>query len=60
MFDRLLRVDLATGSIQKESIPEEYVKEFIGGSGLAVRLLWDILDPSLYPYDSPQYFCDKM
>ena len=39
MFGRLLKVDLTTGSISKESIPEEYVKAFIGGIGLAVRLL---------------------
>ncbi|MCJ7622940.1 MAG: aldehyde ferredoxin oxidoreductase family protein [Anaerolineaceae bacterium] len=51
MFGRLLKVDLTTGSISKESIPETYVKAFIGGSGLAVRLLWDILDPSLDPLD---------
>lgn len=51
MFGRLLKVDLTTGSIQKESIPEAYVEAFIGGSGLAVRLLWDILEPSLAPLD---------
>ena len=48
-FGRLLRVDLSTGLIGQESIPEEYILGFIGASGLAVRLLWDVLDPALDP-----------
>ena len=48
-YGRLLRVDLSSGLISQESIPQEYTQAFIGASGLAVRLLWDVLDPTLDP-----------
>jgi aldehyde:ferredoxin oxidoreductase len=42
---RLLRVDLTTGKIEEQEIPANYARDFIGGSGLGTRLLWDSLDP---------------
>lgn len=49
MLNRLLRVDLNTGEIKNQVIPVSYLREYIGGSGLAVRLLWDEFDPSIDP-----------
>lgn len=56
MFTRMLTVDLTTGEIRRQTIPPQYVSEFIGGSGLAARLLWDapLVDP-LHP-DNPLLF----
>ena len=51
MISRLLVVDLGRRDIQTRTIPPEYVRDFIGGSGLAVRLLWDHLDPTVGPLD---------
>jgi aldehyde:ferredoxin oxidoreductase len=51
MFGRLLRIDLTTGSIEKGQVPEEYTREYIGGSALGARLLWDQLDPDRDPLD---------
>ncbi|MDR3573443.1 MAG: aldehyde ferredoxin oxidoreductase family protein [Anaerolineaceae bacterium] len=48
-FGRLLKVNLSGGQISQETIPEEFTLGFIGASGLAVRLLWDALDPSIDP-----------
>jgi aldehyde:ferredoxin oxidoreductase len=49
MFGRLLKVDLTTGDWAAETVPADWVKEYIGGSSLGVRLLWDYLDASLDP-----------
>ncbi len=45
MFGRMLKVNLSTGEICKEQIPAHWAADFIGGSGLAARLLWDNIDP---------------
>lgn len=39
----LLRVDLTSGRMQEEELPDRYLVEFIGGKGLGARLLWDLL-----------------
>jgi len=51
MFGRLLKIDLTSGRISKETIPQEYCYGFIGGSGLAARLFWDLFDPAWSPLD---------
>ncbi len=38
---KLLRVDLSSGSISEEVIPEEKHKAFLGGAGLATKYLFD-------------------
>lgn len=50
-MERLLVVDLTRGDIRVQSINPQYVQDFIGGSGLAARLLWDTLDPQRDPLD---------
>jgi aldehyde:ferredoxin oxidoreductase len=51
MRSRLLRVDLSQGKMQDEEIDAQYRRDFIGGSGLAARMLWDDLDPTRVPLD---------
>ena len=46
---RLLRVDLTKGKAIHTEYPEELAKKFIGGRGLAVKLLWDELKPGTDP-----------
>ncbi len=46
---RLLRVDLATGSFQRDSVPETLVHDYLGGSALAARLLYAGLTADLEP-----------
>lgn len=38
---KLLRVNLTSGNITKENIPEDYLRDYIGGTGLAARYLYD-------------------
>ncbi len=41
---KLLRVDLTTGIVEDEPLNEEYARSFVGGSGLAARYLYDLVD----------------
>jgi len=50
---RLLRVNLSTGEVKKEDIPEELLKKFIGGRGLASKYLFNEVDPNVDPF-SPE------
>ncbi len=47
---QMLRVDLSSGKISKES-SEELVKKFIGGIGLGAKLMWDEISPETHPFD---------
>jgi len=51
MYGRLLRVDLTTARITSETIPADWCRDFIGGSGLAARLLWDEITAQGGPLD---------
>lgn len=46
---RLLRVDLSSGRLTDEALNEDYARRYIGGSGLAARYLYDVLDASVDP-----------
>ena len=46
---KLLRVDLTTGRHRVESIPDEWLQDYIGGRGLAARYLYDEMDPAADP-----------
>jgi aldehyde:ferredoxin oxidoreductase len=49
MQAKILRVDLSSGSFKDEIIPEEVCRKFIGGRGLAEKILWDELKPGVDP-----------
>ena len=51
MSQTLLHVNLSTGLISRNEIPTVWQEQFIGGSGLGVRILWDYLRPDLEPLD---------
>jgi len=46
---KILRVDLSKGTTKVVPYSEETAKKFIGGRGLAVKLLWDELPPGADP-----------
>ena len=46
---KLLRVDLTTGTHRIEAIPEEWLRDYLGGRGLADRYAYAELDPSVDP-----------
>ncbi|MFP3240549.1 MAG: aldehyde ferredoxin oxidoreductase N-terminal domain-containing protein, partial [Caldivirga sp.] len=46
---RLLRVDLSSGRYWIQDIDPSILVSFVGGRGLAVKLLWDELRPGVDP-----------
>lgn len=46
---RILRVDLTNRSIRTESTKEKYVEQFVGGRGLAARILLDEIPAKIDP-----------
>jgi aldehyde:ferredoxin oxidoreductase len=45
----ILSVDLTAGSLQKQPLPEEWKKKYIGGRGFGVRIISDLVDPATDP-----------
>jgi aldehyde:ferredoxin oxidoreductase len=48
-MDKILRVDLTTGELRDEPLNEEYTRAFVGGSGLAARIVYDMVDGETDP-----------
>ena len=46
---KILHVDLATGELGAEPLDEEYARAFVGGSGLAARYVYDMVDGATDP-----------
>ena len=55
---RILRVDLTQGNLWDEALNEDYARSYVGGSGLAARYLYDMLDACTDPLgpDNPLFF----
>jgi aldehyde:ferredoxin oxidoreductase len=47
----ILRVNLSNGQIRKEAVPEALLKNFLGGRGVATKLLMDNMDPKVDALD---------
>jgi len=50
---RILFVDMTTGNIESRPANKEWIEEYIGGWGLAVRYFFDLVDPKVEPF-SPE------
>ncbi|HET91885.1 MAG TPA: aldehyde ferredoxin oxidoreductase [Chloroflexi bacterium] len=46
---KILRVDLSTGELWDEPLNEGYARAFVGGSGLAARYVYDVVDGATDP-----------
>jgi len=46
---KLLRIDLSNRQSHTEDIPEQLMKDFLGGRGVAVKYLYDELKPGIEP-----------
>ncbi len=55
---KILRVDLSAGELRDEPLNEEYARAFVGGSGLAARIIYDMVDGETDPLgpDNPLVF----
>ncbi len=57
-MDKLLAVDLSSGEVKDEPLNMEYIQQFMGGSGLACRYLYDMVDANTDPLgpENPLFF----
>ena len=46
---RLLRVNLTAGTTSVETIRDDWLREYVGGRGLAARYLYEEMDPTVDP-----------
>ena len=46
---KLLRVDLSAGKSSIEEIPRDWLRDYVGGRGLADRYLYEEMDPTVDP-----------
>lgn len=46
---RILRVDLSSGKLWDEPLDETYARSYVGGSGLAARYLYEMVDAATDP-----------
>jgi len=46
---KMLFVNLSEGSIKEETVPEQICREFIGGYGLGIRILYEKMKPRVEP-----------
>ena len=46
---KILRVDLTAGTVETEELKNGQLKKYIGGAGLAARMLYDELKPGIDP-----------
>ncbi|MBP1622324.1 MAG: aor 11 [Acidobacteria bacterium] len=47
---KVLFVDLSKGSIHEEPLPEKICREFVGGYGLGIRILYERMKPRVEPF----------
>ncbi len=48
-WGRIINVDLSKGEVRVESLPDEIYKDFIGGYGLAARIIYERQKPGIHP-----------
>ena len=46
---KILRVNLTEGTVKQEELPNGQLRKYIGGAGLAARMLYDELAPGIDP-----------
>ena len=49
---KILRVDLTKGSLKDESIDGEVLRKYVGGLGLAAKIMYDEVPPQVMPLDA--------
>ncbi len=46
---KILRVNLSSGAVSREELPDELKRQFIGGRGFGAKILFDELNPGIDP-----------
>lgn len=46
---KILRVNLSTGRAETEALNEQWARDYLGGKGLAIKYLYELLEPGVDP-----------
>ncbi|KTG09105.1 aldehyde ferredoxin oxidoreductase [Haloprofundus marisrubri] len=55
--DAVLRVDLSTETVERERVPDEWRRDYLGGKGLGARYLYADLAPGVDPLGPDNLLC---
>jgi len=55
-FGKILWIDLSKGAFKEESLPEEYYRSYLGGYGLATKLIYENMPAKVDPLGSDSIF----
>jgi len=47
---QMIRVDLSKEKIEALPLPDDLIRDYIGGEGIGSRLLWEMVKPHTEPY----------
>lgn len=47
---KILRVNLSTGKVEKETLTEQFARQFLGGKGFGGKILYDEVPPGTDPF----------
>jgi len=47
---KILQIDLTSEKVEEKTLPEEEYFQFLGGTGLAAKTIFDMVDPSIDPF----------
>jgi aldehyde:ferredoxin oxidoreductase len=56
-MDKILRVDLSKMELKEEGFPEDWKKKYLGGSGVAARIIYDEVPPEIDAFDPRNVLC---
>ncbi|MEM3135037.1 MAG: aldehyde ferredoxin oxidoreductase N-terminal domain-containing protein, partial [Candidatus Bathyarchaeia archaeon] len=48
---KILRVNLTSEKTKEENVGEDLLRKFIGGVGLAAKIIYDEVNPAISPFD---------
>jgi len=49
---KILRVDLTKGKLQDEILDPDVLRKYVGGLGVAAKIMYDEVSPNIMPYDA--------
>ena len=55
-FGKILWIDLSKGTFEEESLPDEYYRLYLGGYGLATKLIYENMPAKTDPLSSESIF----
>ena len=56
-MNKILRVDLTKGEVKEVPFPEDWKSKYMGGTGVAARIIYDEVPPDADPFGPENIVC---